>query len=87
MISVIVVVDVAQQQAGVRPVHNQPNVEAHADRPEVGIFRLVNLVKLQRRMSRVQLEIEGRGLDSFLLVAAEPGEAVRERVGDTEFHL
>ena len=82
----VVVVDVAQQQAGLGSVHNQPNVETHANRPEVGVFRLVKLVELQRRMSRVQLEIEGRGLDCLLLVAGEPGEAVRKRVGDAKFH-
>ena len=35
---------------------------------------------------RIQLEIEGRGLDCLLLVAGEPGEAVRKRVGDAKFH-
>ena len=56
-------------------------------RPELWAFRLVNLVELQRRMSRVQLEIEGRGLDRLLLVAAELSETVGERVGNPEFHL
>jgi hypothetical protein len=51
----------------------------------VGVFCLVELVELQRWMSRIQLEIEGRGLDCLLLVARELGEAVRKRVGDAEF--
>jgi hypothetical protein len=38
-------------------------------------------------MSRVQLEIERRRLYGFLLVAGEFGEAVRECVGNTEFHV
>jgi hypothetical protein len=82
-----VVVNVAQQQAGFGPVHNQPDVETHSDRPEVRVFRLVKLVELQRRMSRVQLEIEGCGLHCLLLLAVEFGEAVRKRICDTEFHL
>jgi hypothetical protein len=87
MIRVVVVVDVAQQQAGLGSVHNQADVETHANRPEVGVFRFIELVELQRGMSRIQLEIEGRGLYRLLFVAGEFGKAVSERVCDAVFHL
>lgn len=60
-------------------MHNQADVETHADRPEVGVFRLIELVELQRRMRRIQLEIEGRGLDCLLLVAVELRRLVKEK--------
>ena len=48
---------------------DQPYVVTHADGPEVGVPGLVELVELQSRVSRVHLQIEGRGLGRFLLVA------------------
>src|SRR5712691_8451337 len=65
MIGVVVVIHVAQQQAGFGFVHDQSNVEADANRPEPWIFRLVELVELQSRMGRVYLEIEGRVFTAF----------------------
>ena len=44
-------------------------------------------MQLDPRVGRVQLEVENRGLDSLLLVAGEPGEAVDEGVGNAKFHL
>jgi hypothetical protein len=67
-------------------VNDQPDIEAHAHRPEVGIFGFVELVELQAWLRRVQLEIEGCGLHSLLLFAVKLGEAVGKRIGDAEFH-
>jgi len=81
------VTDVAQQQTGIGPVHDQPDVATHPDRPESAILGLFELVELQARMRRIQLEIESCGLYGLLFVASKPGEAFRERVCDAEVHL
>ena len=86
VIGAVVVTDIAQQQAGFSPMNDQPDIAAHPNRPKPVIFRAIELMELQSRMSRVQLEIEGRGLDRLLLVAGELGQAVRKCVGDPEFH-
>ena len=86
-IGFIVVVDVAEQQTGVRFVYDQADVAADPHRPEVRIFRLVEFVQLHPRIGRVQLQVEGGGLDNFLFVTGKPGEAVGKGVGNPEFHL
>ena len=80
----IVVTDVAEQQAGVGAVHDQPDVGVHPDRPEALVLRLVQPVKAQTRGRRVHLKIERGRLHGLLLVAGESGEAVGERIGDQE---
>ncbi len=82
----VVVIDVAEQQAGVGPVNDEPDVAAHAHRPEAPVPRLVELVKAQPRTRRIYLQIERRRLHALLLVAGEPREAVCECVGDSEVH-
>ncbi len=37
-------------------------------------------------VGRIHLEIKRGGLDGLLLIAGQTGEAVRESVGDAEFH-
>ena len=86
LVGFVVVIDVAQQEAAPRPVNDQPDIQAHPHRPEVGIFGLVELVELEPRLRRVQLEIEGRRLHRLLLIAGKLGEAVRKRIRNPEFH-
>ena len=78
------VADVAEQQARLGPVDDQPDVAADPHRPEVLVLRLVELVELQPGLRRVDLQVEGRRLDGLLLVAGQAGEAVGEGVGDEE---
>ena len=85
-VGVVVVVDVTQQEARVGLVHDDPDVAAHAHRPEVFVFRPVELVELEPRMSRVHLQVEGRGLHGLLIVVGQLVQAARERVRDPEFH-
>ena len=83
----VVVIDVAEQQAGVGPVHDQPDVRVDPDRPETLVLRLIELVKAQARRRRVHLQVEGGRLDGLLLVAGQAREAVGERVGDERSSL
>ncbi len=82
----VVMIDVAEQQAGSRAVDDQPDVATDPNGPEVLVLRPVDLVQLQARMRRVHLQVERRGLDRLLLVAGQPGEAVGEGIGDAELH-
>jgi hypothetical protein len=80
----VVVIHVAEQQAARRAVDDQPQILVDAHRPEVPVPRPVQLVEVHSRAAGVQLEIKGRGLDGFLLLTRQPGEAVGEGVGNAE---
>ncbi len=81
-VGLVMVIDVAQQQACGSPVHDQPDIAADPHRPEVRVFRFVEFVQLHAGLRRVQLQVEGGDFDRFLLLAGEPRQAIRERVGD-----
>ena len=82
----VVMIDVAEQDAGSGPVDDQPDVATDPHGPEVLVLRPVDLVQLQARMRRVHLQVERRGLDRLLLVAGQLREAIGEGVGDSELH-
>ena len=86
LICVVVMIDVAEEEAGGCPVDDQPDVATDPNGPEVLVFRPIDLVQLQPRMRRVHLQVERRRLDRLLLVAGQLGEAVGEGVGDAELH-
>ena len=82
----IVMVGVDQHDARGGAMHDQPDIPADPDGPEVPVSGAVNAVKRQPRRRRVQLQVEGGGLRGLLLVAGQLGKACREGVGDAEFH-
>jgi hypothetical protein len=83
----IVVVDVAEQEAGRGAVNNQPQIETDPGGPEVAVFGLIDSVQLKARLSRVHLKIERGRFDGLLLFSRQAGKAVGECVGNTEVHL
>ena len=82
----VVMIDVAEQEAGSGPVDDQPDVATDPNGPEVLVLRPVDLVQLQAGMRRVHLQVERRCLHRLLLVAGQLGKAVGEGVGDAELH-
>ena len=84
VVSLVVVVRVAQEQAALRPVNNEPNVGVLPHRPRVLVLRPVQLMKTHPWTCRIQLQVERRGFDGFLLFAGQPGKAAREGVDDAE---
>ena len=54
----IVMIDVAEEEASVGPVDDEPDIAADANGPEPLVLRFIELMELQARMGRVQLEIE-----------------------------
>ena len=86
LIGLVVVIDIAQHEAAVHAVNDQPDVAGDPHGPEVLVPRLVELVQFHARLRRVELQVEGGGLDGLLLVAGQAGEAGGEGVGDAEFH-
>jgi hypothetical protein len=67
-------------------MHDQADITADPHRQEVRISRFVELVQLHARLRRVHLQVEGSDFDRFLLLAREPRQTLRERVGNAEFH-
>jgi hypothetical protein len=76
--------DIAKHQARRGAVNDESNVLAHPHRPKVWIFRLLEFVELHPGVGGIQLKVECGRFDDLLLVAGEPGEAVGERIGDSE---
>ena len=81
-VGIVVVVNVAEHEAVLRLVNDDPDVEVDPDRPEVGVPRAIEPVQLEARARWVDLQIERRGFDGLLLIAGQPRKAGRERIGD-----
>ena len=78
--------DIADQDARIGPMHDEPDVPAHPDRPEPAIPRAIEFVKAQPRTFRVDLKIEDGRLGELLLAVREPSETRGEAARDPEFH-
>ena len=83
-INFVVVIDIAQQQASIRAIHDQANIAANPYRAEIFVPRPIKLVKAEARISWGQLQIEGRCFDGFLFIASKTAETDDESVGDEE---
>jgi hypothetical protein len=55
-------------------------------RPEMFVPRPVEFMKTETGMGWIQLQIKGRRLDGFLLIAGETGKTGGEGVSDEEVH-
>ena len=76
----------AQHYAALNTMEDQPDVTAGAGRPEVLVLDVVQPVALKTRVSRVDLQLEGGELGSFLLFSTELLKAGLEAVGEEESH-
>lgn len=79
-------VDVAEHDAALDPMENQADVTAGTGRPEVFVLDVVQPVALKTRVGRVDLQLEGGELGSFLLFSTELLKAGLEAVGEEESH-
>ena len=68
-VGVVVVADIAQQQATVGPMDDEPEIPTGSHRPEIRVTGPVELVKFHAGVGRIELKIESRGLNGLLLVA------------------
>lgn len=87
VIGVVVMTNIADEEAALALMYDQADVAADAHRCKVGILHAVKFVKAHARAGRVDLQIKDCGLDRFLLVVGEFGKAVYECVGNAKFHL
>ena len=87
LVGSVVMIDVAEQQAALRAMDDQPDVAADTHGPEVFVFGFVELVELHARIGRIKLQVERCRLHGFLLVTGEPRETVGESVGDAVLHV
>jgi hypothetical protein len=82
----VVMIDVAKQQAVGVSMHDDPDVAADPDRPEILVPRPFELVTAHGGIGRVELQVERRRLDEFLLLASQARQTVGESGGDAKFH-
>ena len=67
-------------------VNDQPDVATYPNRPEILVPCFGELVEAHARIGRVELEVEGRGLDGFLFLTSQPSETVGKGIGNAEVH-
>src|SRR5687768_2643117 len=85
-VSLVVMIDIAEEKTGLALVDNQSNVAPGPHRPETLVLGFGELVKAHAWTSRIHLKIESRSLDLLLLLGGEPGKAIGEGIGDTKIH-
>lgn len=85
-IGVIMVIDVAEQQARLGAMDDQPDIGVHPHRPEIPVFRPFQPMKAQPRRGWVKLQVERGVLHRFLHRPRQPRQRVGEGVGDAEVH-
>jgi hypothetical protein len=86
LVSLIVMVHIAEQQAGCCPMHDDEQIAGHPYRPEIPVAGRVQFVELESGISRIQLQIECSGLGSLLLLACKPRQAIDKRIRNPKFH-
>jgi hypothetical protein len=85
-IRTVMMIDVTEQKARLRPVDDQADIGVDAHGPEILVPRLVQPMELHPRRGRIELQVKGRRLDGLLLVPRQSTEAVGKGVCDPEFH-
>ena len=85
-IGVVVMADIGEQQAAAGLVHDDADVAADPDRPEIRVLGIVDPVVLKPRPVRLGLQVEDRELHLLLLVAGKLPERGCEGVGEDGRH-
>jgi len=85
-VGLIVVIDIAEQQAPLCAMDDDADAGADPRRPEIWIARPVHAVELEAGPRRVHLQVKGGCLDRFLFIPVQPAQAVGEGVSDAEKH-
>ena len=86
LISVVVVIHIAQHQTILGPMHDDSDVSTDANGPEIPVLCSVQFVEFKPRTGRVGLQVEGSRFYRLLLFIGQFGQAVGEGVGDEEVH-
>lgn len=82
----VMVINVAEQEAALGLVNDEPDVGTHPHGPEVLILRPVELMEAHAVTCCIHLQVKSGRLCCLLLVACQPSEAVGEGVRDEEIH-
>src|SRR3972149_2345303 len=85
-VSRVMVIHIAKKETFAGLMDNYPEVTADPHRPEVLVFRIVELVELHARIGRVQLQVKGSSLYCLLLLSGQFGETVGKCVSYPEVH-
>jgi len=68
-------------------MNNKTNIAADAYRPEVLVFGPVEFVETHPRTGRIELQVECRCFNGFLLIPSQASKTVSECVRDKEVHI
>ena len=77
---------ITEQEAEFCLVDDHTQIGIHPHRPEIFVLHILQPMKIHARIGGIDLKVEGRGFNGFLLVAGEFGEAVGEGFGYAEVH-
>ena len=67
-------------------MNDDAKISADPDGPEVLVPCSVKLVEIHSWTCRIQLQIECRGFNGFLLIACQAGKAIGKGIGNTKLH-
>ena len=85
-IGFVVMIDIGDEQAVFRLVHDQSQIAADAYRPEIRVLRLVDPVERQALAGGIDLQIDDRRLDRLRLRRGQSGQRAGEAVGEQKAH-
>jgi hypothetical protein len=85
-IGVVMMPDVTEQHARRGLVDNQPHICVDTHRPEIRVLCAVEPMEMQTGASRIELQVERRSLDRFLLRPGQSRETSREGIRNAEIH-
>ncbi len=83
----VVMIDIGNEQAFGRLVHDQPDIAVDARRPEIRVLALVDPMQLKTVAAAIHLQVEDARLHRLLVHAGEPIERRGKGVGDQEVHV
>jgi hypothetical protein len=86
-VCLVVMVNVAKEYASGGSVQDEANIIIDSHREKIPVPRFFEAMEIHARTRRIDLKVERRVLDRFLLVWGQPGEAIGKCVGDSEVHF
>ena len=85
-VSLVMMVNIAKQQAGCRTVKDKPNIIINSNSEKILITRFFEAMEIHPQARRVDLKIERSVLDCLLLVRGKSSETIGKSIGDSEVH-
>ncbi|WP_231470912.1 hypothetical protein [Novosphingobium sp. CECT 9465] len=85
-VGIVVMIDIGDQKARSRLVHDQPQIAADPYRPEIRVLGALDPVEGLPLAGRVDLKIDDAGFHQLGLLSWQPGQRGRECIGEVKVH-